>query len=147
MFSKGSFPTRGRRKVSLCGNGLNCSSPEQILKQNYNRNKQWTLLTTKIIIILQTALDSLKNNKIPHRSKFKAIADFEKILVKIMKFVFKKIESIVGRGEDTGFKATNYFSHMLQRTESSPQPGIKLQGDPKKMRPMNMLIKTLIFRL
>ena len=47
--------------------------------------------------------NSLPNDKILDLSKFKAFADDKVILTQKFKFVFGKVENIVGKGENAGY--------------------------------------------
>ena len=47
---------------------------------------------------------SLPNDKISDRSKLKAFADDKINVIEKMKFVFGRVENIVGKGENAGYK-------------------------------------------
>ena len=56
---------------------------------------------TNLVLIL---LNSLPNGKILDWSKFKAFADDKIEVMKIIIFVFDRIENIMGKGENAGYQ-------------------------------------------
>ena len=62
---------------------------------------------------------SLPNDKILHKSKFKAHADDKINVTKILKMVLGMVENILGKGEHAGCKHFLLFPKCFQKPPSS----------------------------
>ena len=60
-------------------------------------------------------LNSLPNNKILDKNKFKAFADDIIILTKELKFVLGRVENIVEKGENVGYQHFLLFPQCFQK--------------------------------
>ena len=60
-------------------------------------------------------VNSLPNDKILDQSKFKVFADDKIILTKKLKFVFGRVENIVGKGENAGYQHFLLFPQCFQK--------------------------------
>ena len=73
-------------------------------------------------------LNSLPNNKILDLSNFKAFADDNLRVAKMAKFVFDRVENIVGKGENAGNakgeKAGNQHFLLFPRFQRSLPSGL-----------------------
>ena len=59
-------------------------------------------------ILLSLILNSLPNDRILDWSKLKAFTDNKIKVLKMMIFVFDKVENIVGKGENAGYQRAFY---------------------------------------
>ena len=59
--------------------------------------------------------NSLPNDKILDQSKFKAFADKKLITTQKLKFVYERLESIVGKGENAGYQHFLLFPQCFQK--------------------------------
>ena len=62
------------------------------------------------------ALNSLPNDKILDWSKLKAYADDKIKVLKMIIFVFDRVENIVGKGENAGYQHFLLFAQCFQKT-------------------------------
>ena len=58
-------------------------------------------------------MNSLPNNNISDWSKFEAIADDKKKVLKKLGFLVRRIENIVGRGENAGYQHFSVLKRLL----------------------------------
>ena len=65
------------------------------------------------------SVNSLPNDTILGMSKFKADADDKFGLGEITRFVFERVENIVGNGEDAGYQHFLLFLQCLQEASYS----------------------------
>ena len=63
----------------------------------------------------QKGLNSLPHDNILDWSRFKALADDKINITKQVKFVFERVESIVGKGENAGYQHFLLFPQFLQK--------------------------------
>ena len=66
-------------------------------------------------------INSLPNDKISDLTKFKAFADDKIILIKKLKFMRKRVENIMGRGENTGYQHFLLFPQCFQKLSFSEE--------------------------
>ena len=69
--------------------------------------------------LLGIVFNPLPNNKILDLSKFNAFADDKIILTHKLKFVLRRVENIVGKGENAGYQHFLLFPHCFQKLSSS----------------------------
>ena len=62
---------------------------------------------------------SLPNNKILDKAKLKAFADDKKDVTENLKFVLERVENIVGKGENAGYKHFLLFPLCFQKASFS----------------------------
>ena len=65
------------------------------------------------------SLKSLPNDKILDQSKFKAFADDKINVTKKLKFIFRRVENLVGKGENAGNQHFLLFPQRFQKLSSS----------------------------
>ena len=66
-------------------------------------------------MLLKKGFNPLPNNKILDLSKLKAIEHYESKVLKMMIFVFGRVENIVGKGENAGYQHFLLFPQCFQR--------------------------------
>ena len=67
----------------------------------------------------QESVNSLPNDKILDWSKFKALADDNMYVNEQLKFGLRKVENIVGKGENAGYQHFLLFSQSFRKTSLS----------------------------
>ena len=65
-----------------------------------------------------TLIYSLPNDKILDLSKLKSVADSDSNVSNMAKFVFDRVEKIVGKGENAGYQHFVLFPHCFQQPSS-----------------------------
>ena len=71
------------------------------------------------MINLAPIINSLQNDKILHKSKLSAFADDKIKVAEYLKFVFGRIQNIVGKGENAGFQDFLLFPQCFQEASFS----------------------------
>ena len=64
---------------------------------------------------VMVSLNSLLNGKILDKSNLKAFADDKKKVTENLKFLFERVENIVGKGENAGYQHFLLFPQCFQK--------------------------------
>ena len=62
-----------------------------------------------------SSFNSLPNNKILDLTKFKTFADNKIILIQKLKFMLERVENIVGKSENAGYRHFLFFPQCFQK--------------------------------
>ena len=65
--------------------------------------------------VTDSLFNSLPNDKILNQSKLKVVADNKIIVTQRLKFVFGRIENMVGKGENAGYQHFLLFPQCFQK--------------------------------
>ena len=65
--------------------------------------------------MIKTAVNSLQNDNILDLSKLKAFADDKLNVPEKLKFILRRVENIVGKGENAGYQHFLLFSPCFQK--------------------------------
>ena len=78
-------------------------------------------VVVKILFYNSSNLNSIPNDNISDWSKFKAFAIDKINVAQMLSFdsVFDKIENIVGKGENAGYRHFLHFPHFFQKASST----------------------------
>ena len=67
------------------------------------------------VFSIWTSFNSLPSSKILDLPKFKAFAGNKIILIQKLKFVLRRVENIVGKGENAGYQHFHLFPECFQK--------------------------------
>ena len=71
---------------------------------------------SKTQIIISASFNSLPSDKILDQSKLKGFSEDEKRVTEKLKFVWERVENIVGKGEKAGYQYFLLFPQCFQNT-------------------------------
>ena len=80
---------------------------------NHSHEKESLMFPRNVFPRVTRYINSLPNDKILDSSKFKAFADDKRILTQKLKFVSRRVENIVGKGENAGYQHFLLFPHCF----------------------------------
>ena len=84
----------------------------------------WPIVSTvfsllQLLQVVKSSINSLPNDKILDRSKFKAFADDKIIATENFKSVLETVENIVGKGENAGYQHFLLFPQCFPKGSSA----------------------------